>query len=258
MAVQLHEIVQYADTLLDTRNTPDYSNALNGLQIEHHGPVKGISAAVDFSTAAINGAVEQGSNLLIVHHGMFWSGLEPLQGAALNRMRLLLDHDIAVYSSHFPLDRHPVLGNNVLLASEIGLAPTEPFAKHYGISIGVAGNADTETSVIVERVRSFSQRNGGELRTTHIEAGRRTNRWGICSGAGASADILAEAVATGIDTLIVGEGAHWTAIFAQENDVAILYAGHYATETLGVRALAQHLGEKFGVPWDFISAPTGL
>lgn len=258
MGVQLREIVQYADSLLDTRNTPDYSNALNGLQIEHRGPVTEISAAVDFSTAAINGAVEQGSNLLLVHHGMFWSGLEPLHGAALNRLRLLLDHDIAVYASHLPLDRHATLGNNALLAGEIGLVPTEAFAKHYGISIGVAGTADIETSVIVERVRNFSRRNGGELRTTRIEPGRRTNRWGICSGAGASADILAEAVASGIDTLIVGEGAHWTAIFAQENDVAILYAGHYATETLGVRALAQHLGEKFGVPWNFISAPTGL
>jgi putative NIF3 family GTP cyclohydrolase 1 type 2 len=95
-------------------------------------------------------------------------------------------------------------------------------------------------------------------RLSHVTSARRTKTWGICSGAGASADTLSEAIAEGIDTIIVGEGPHWTAVSAEEHGIAIIYAGHYATETLGVRALAKHLGEKFGLPWTFVSAPTGL
>jgi dinuclear metal center YbgI/SA1388 family protein len=258
MPVRLIDISNYADRLLDTKGTPDYANALNGIQIEHEGPVTSIAAAVDFSTAAIDGAIEQNANLLIVHHGMFWNGLEPLANAALRRLHRLLDNDIAVYASHLPLDRHPTLGNNVLLASEFGLAVSRPFANHYGVFIGVAGDADVETMTLVERVRTFTKSHGGDLRTSRFARTRRTRQWGICSGAGASAEILKEAVSAGIDTLIVGEGPHWTAIFAEEHDLAILYAGHYATETVGVRALARHLGENFGLPWSFIQAPTGL
>src|SRR4051812_2305240 len=113
MPVSLSDLAAYADDLLDTKNTPDYANALNGVQIGHRGPVKAIAAAVDFSSASIRGAIDYKANLLIVHHGMFWSGLEPLKDAALKRMRLLLDNDISVYSSHLPLDRHPTFGNNV-------------------------------------------------------------------------------------------------------------------------------------------------
>jgi putative NIF3 family GTP cyclohydrolase 1 type 2 len=88
--------------------------------------------------------------------------------------------------------------------------------------------------------------------------GRKTKRWAICTGAGAAADTLKEATERGVDTLIVGEGPHWTAVHADENDIVIIYAGHYATETLGVRALAQHIGNRFNLPWHFVSAPTGL
>jgi dinuclear metal center YbgI/SA1388 family protein len=258
MPVSLAEIASYTNELLDTKNTPDYENALNGVQLEHDGPVRAIAGAVDFSTGAIRGAIEQSANLLIVHHGMFWSGLERLENGALRRLRMLLDNDIAVYSSHLPLDRHATCGNNVLLAQEFGLEGRRPFASHSGVFIGVAGDADLETSELAHRVRRFSESHGGSLRMSRIAAGRRTRRWGICSGAGASADILNEALSSGIDTLIVGEGPHWTAVFAEEHDLAILYAGHYATETVGVRALARHLGEKFNLPWSFVAAPTGL
>jgi dinuclear metal center YbgI/SA1388 family protein len=258
MSTSFAEIASYTDELLDSKNTPDYANALNGVQVQHRGPVRRIAAAVDFSTAVIRGTIEQDANLLIVHHGMFWSGLERLETTALHRMRMLLENDIGVYSSHLPLDRHATLGNNVLLAEEFGLVVGQPFANHYGVFIGVAGDVDLQTSELAERVRQFSQSHGGSLRTSRITGNRRTRRWGICSGAGASADILNEAVSNGVDTLIVGEGPHWTAVFAEEHDLAILYAGHYATETVGVRALARHLGEKFNLPWTFVAAPTGL
>jgi dinuclear metal center YbgI/SA1388 family protein len=252
------ELARYADQLLQTDACPDYPNALNGLQITSRKPIKAIAAAVDFSTRTIEGAVANGASLLVVHHGMFWSGTERLVGAAYRRLRFLIEHDIAVYSSHLPLDRHPSLGNNVLLAKQLGLDPSGSFARHGEIFIGVSGESDIETTVLAQRAREFANTCGGEARTTVINTGQRTKRWAICSGAGASADTIREAVSMQVDTMIVGEGPHWTAVSADDLGLTIIYAGHYATETLGVRALAQHLGEKFKLPWSFIEAPTGL
>jgi dinuclear metal center YbgI/SA1388 family protein len=251
------DLTNYTDELLHTAGTPDYPNAVNGIQLQNHSPIRGIAGAVDFSTRAIRGALENGANFLIVHHGMFWGGLGPLSGPSYRTLRMLLENDIAVYSSHLPLDRHPTLGNNVLLAAELGLTPTGSFACFQDIFIGVSGESDTETTSLIALARDFAK-SYGEIRTSVIPAGRRTRKWGICTGAGASAETLSEASAMGIDTLIVGEGPHWTAIHAEEHELAIIYAGHYATETLGVRALAQHLAERYKLPWSFISAPTGL
>jgi dinuclear metal center YbgI/SA1388 family protein len=247
----------YTDELLESAITPDYPNAVNGLQLQNQSEVRGIAAAVDFSTRSIHGAIEKGANYLIVHHGMFWGGLAPLSGASYRRLRMLMDNDIAVYSSHLPLDRHPTLGNNALLAARLGLTPTAAFARYQDIFIGTSGESDIETAVLIARARDFAKVYG-EIRSSTIPTGRRTRKWGVCTGAGASAETLAEAAAAGIDTLIVGEGPHWTAIHAEEHDLAIIYAGHYATETLGVSALAKHLADKYELPWNFVSAPTGL
>jgi putative NIF3 family GTP cyclohydrolase 1 type 2 len=170
---------------------------------------------------------------------------------------MMIENDVAVYSSHLPLDRHPTLGNNALLAEELGLTPKGLFARFQDIFIGVSGESDIETESLANSARAFAK-SYGETRTSRIPSGRRTRRWGICTGAGASAETLREASGAGIDTLIVGEGPHWTAIHAEEHDLAIIYAGHYATETIGVRALARHLAEKHKLPWTFVSAPTGL
>ena len=250
-------IASYTDELLQTDNTPDYPNAVNGLQLENQAQIRGIAAAVDFSTRAIRGAIESGANLLIIHHGMFWAGLGLYTGPAYRILKTLMENDIAVYSSHLPLDRHPTLGNNALLAAKLGLEPTGSFARFQDIFVGVRGESNIETASLIARARDFAK-SYGEIRTSEIPVGRRTRRWGICTGAGASAETLNEAYTTGIDTLIVGEGPHWTAIHAEERELAIIYAGHYATETLGVCALAQHLADKYKVPWSFISAPTGL
>jgi len=254
----VHQIAEYADELLQSRITPDYPNALNGLQLENRSAITGIAAAVDFSARAIKGAIAKNANLLVVHHGMFWEGSKHLTGPMYNRLRLLLENDIAVYSSHLPLDRHPTVGNNVLLARQLGLDPTGIFAQFEGISIGVSGESNLETTLLAERAQSLANENGGELRITPFEKNRRTKRWAICSGAGASAETLTEAREMKIDTLIVGEGPHWTAVFAEENDLTILYAGHYATETLGVRRITDKQGERFALPSSFVNAPTGL
>jgi len=258
MTISLGELADYTDSLLESRIIPDYPNAVNGVQLRNESPIRKIAAAVDFSTRAIQGAVASGANLLIVHHGMFWAGLEPITDSHYRRIRMLIDADVAVYASHIPLDRHPTLGNNALLAKELDLKPSAPFARFEDTFIGVSGESDVETAAIVTSARKFTQAHGGELRTSLVQAGRRTQKWAICTGAGASSDTLREASKIGVDTLIVGEGPHWTAVHAEENDLAILYAGHYATETLGVCALAQHLSEKYDLPWSFVSAPTGL
>jgi dinuclear metal center YbgI/SA1388 family protein len=258
MTISLKELARYADGLLQTRSTPDYPNALNGVQLENRAPVRAISAAVDLSTRTIQGALDNGANLIVVHHGMFWAGAERITGPFYRRLHMLIEADIAVYASHLPLDRHPVFGNNVLLARELGLEPAVPFARYENIFIGSAGEADIETATIVARAGEFARPHGGSVRVSPIAGNRRTRKWAICTGAGASSDTLREASELRVDTLIVGEGPHWTAVHAEENDLAIIYAGHYATETLGVSALTRHLGEKYDLPWSFVSAPTGL
>lgn len=261
----LAEIVAYLDTLLETRDTPDYSGALNGLQLENQGRVRRIAAAVDFSTRAIDLTVDAGCDLLVVHHGMFWGGVQAIRGKAYRQLRSLLQHDVAVYASHLPLDRHPDVGNNALLARELGLEPAGEFGRYKTISVGVRGESDVPTMRLIARAREFAGQYGGGVRvagqlpdpSSDLDR-RRTRRWAICTGAGASSETIHEAVQLGIDTLIVGEGPHHTFVEAyDEPDLVVVYAGHYATETLGVRAVAQRVSERFGVPRTFIEAATG-
>lgn len=254
----LTEIGSYLDALLHTNEVPDYPNALNGLQVENDHSIVAVAAAVDLRERTITGAIEVGANLLIVHHGLFWGGLQPLRGAFLRRVRLLIDNGIALYASHLPLDAHPEHGNNPLLARELGLFPTSTFARFQTIDVGVAGVSDIATSELLDRVRRFAAEHGGEVRTAGVSPGHRTRSWAICTGAGADANTLQEAMQRGIDTLIVGEGPHWTAVDAEDRGLALIYAGHYATETLGVRSLARTISDAFGIPWTWIPAPTGL
>jgi dinuclear metal center YbgI/SA1388 family protein len=256
--VALSAVTAHLDELLRTRDTPDYSPALNGLQVDHHGPVKKIAAAVDVSTRVIQTAIDAGANLLLVHHGLFWGGLQPLTGPFYSRVRLMLDHDVALYSAHLPLDVHATFGNSVLLAAELGLEPLAGFARYETVNCGVRGECDVATVELLNRVRAFSRSLGGDAITSLLAPERRTRHWAICSGAGANADTIREAIRIGIDTLITGEGSHWTAVDAEDKGLVIIYAGHYATETLGVRALAEYVAAEFGLPWSFVAAPTGL
>jgi dinuclear metal center YbgI/SA1388 family protein len=254
----LENIVEFLDELLETSTVPDYPNAINGLQLANRGRVKKVAAAVDFSTTTVNRAIAERANLLIVHHGMFWSGLQSFTGKAYSRIRDLVEADVAVYSSHLPLDRHAKFGNNVLLAKTLDLTPSNGFAQFKDIFVGVQGENDVSTATLVERARAFSNAHGGSVVASTTTSDRVTRRWAICTGAGASADTLAEATKDGIDTLIVGEGPHWTAIDAEERNIAIIYMGHYASETLGVFALADAISREFGIDSVKISAPTGL
>jgi dinuclear metal center YbgI/SA1388 family protein len=254
----LAAIVARLDALLEVPATPDYPSALNGLQFANSGVVTHIAAAVDFSGSTIEAAARARANMLIVHHGMFWGGLQRIDGPLYLRVRSLVQHDIAVYAAHLPLDRHPELGNNALLARALLLEPSSGFGRFQAIDVGVAGESDLLTIELLGRATAFAAEHGGSVRATPITDKRRTRRWAIVTGAGASSDSLREAATQGIDTLIVGEGPHHTAVEAAELGLVVIYAGHYATETLGVQALARKASSEFGIPWTFLPSPTGL
>ena len=254
----LAELVSFLDAELRSSEVPDYDGALNGLQLANNGEVRRIAAAVDYSAHSIVGALKEKADLLVVHHGMFWRGAQPLVGAAFERLKRAVDGGLSVYSSHIPLDLHPTLGNNVLLAKELALKPDATFGEFRGVEIGTSGACDVATEELIDRTRRFSARFRTTLVATPNAAGHRTKRWAIITGSGVGSTTIAEAKRRGVDTLIVGEGTHHTAVEAMESGLVLLYAGHYATETLGVQALAKHAGERFGLPSVFVDVPTGL
>lgn len=255
---RLEELVRFLDAELRTADVPDAEPALNGLQLANAGEVRRVAAAVDFSAESVAGAVREGANLLLVHHGMYWRGRQRLVGAAYERLKAAIEADIAVYSSHIPLDLHPTFGNNALLARELRLVSDGSFGQYRGTEIGVMGAADLATTELVERVRAFSAQFRTTAVATPVDPQRRTKRWAIITGAGADADSLDEARERGVDTLIVGEGPHHSAVQAMESGIVVIYGGHYATETLGVRALARHVSDRFALSHVFVDVPTGL
>lgn len=257
-SVPLRAIVDALDEELRTRDVPDSGVALNGLQVANRGHVTSIAVAVDASLASIQAAARNGADLLIVHHGLFWGGLQPIVGKSYERMQALIENNVALYSTHIPLDMHPTLGNNVLLAEALALTPGAPFARYKGVDIGVQGSCDEPTDAIVERATAYAASYGGTVRVSIPTATRQTRRWAICSGIGVSPESLLEARLAGVDTLIVGEGTHHSAVDSAEHDVCVIYAGHYATETLGVQAVGKWIEQRFGVPWTFLLLPTGL
>jgi dinuclear metal center YbgI/SA1388 family protein len=247
-----HELAAYLDEHLRVAEIRDWKNALNGLQVENRVPIRRIAAAVDASEATIRGAIAQECQLLIVHHGLFWAGNRAVTGRRYRRLRLLFDAELAVYGSHLPLDVHPDLGNNVLLARRLGIEPEGGFGSHEGRDIGVHGPCDIDRD---EMHRILEDVLGGSVRM--IAGGpRRIRRAGILTGSGGGA--VDDALSAGLDALITGEGTHHTFVDAMEGGLNLYYGGHYATETWGVRALAEHVAGHFGLEWRFIDAPTGM
>jgi dinuclear metal center YbgI/SA1388 family protein len=257
-SVSAASLAEYLDQLLHVPQHADYPQALNGLQLANRSSVRRIAAAVDLSLPIIQAARLNDVNFLIVHHGMFWGGLQRIVGPQYDRLRALLDADIAVYSVHLPLDSHSEFGNSLLLARRLGLNPSGSFAKYAEHYVGVSGEADVATTDLVNAVVRFAAEFATTVRTTNVTSDQRTRRWAICTGAGASTETLREAASAGIDTLLVGEGPHHTAVEAAELGITVIYAGHYATETLGVQAIAARASQEYGVAWQFLPAPTGL
>ncbi len=253
--VALGDVTEYLDRYLKIEEIPDEANALNGLQVGNSGTVDRIVAAVDTSQATIDGVVEEspsGSPLLLVHHGLFWDGHIPLTGRRLRRVQSLLACDVALYGAHMPLDVHPEVGNNVQLARAVGLDVGGWFGDFHGIPIGVWGSLQMSRDALVERVNLALDTQAMLLPGGPPEV----SRVGIISGGAGS--MIAAARDAGLDTYITGEGAHYTYFDAMEWGISVIYAGHYATEQLGVQALARRLAAEFDLPWSFHHHPTGL
>lgn len=252
MAMQLSELAAYLDDYLRVAAVEDDERALNGLQVDNGGTVERVAVAVDACQATIDAAAEMGADLLLVHHGLFWGGLQPVTGRHANRIRGLMEGDVALYSAHLPLDAHPEVGNNAVLARMLGVGDVAPFGEYHGQIIGVAGSLEVTREELVRRIRDAL---GGDphVIATGAESVRRV---GIVTGGGGG--MIAQARDAGLDAYVTGEGAHHTYFDAEEWRINVVYAGHYLTETVGVKALAEHLEQRFGLPWEFIDHPTGL
>ena len=253
-AVSLQTLSDRIAALLRVAEIPDYAGAMNGLQLENaSGEVVRLLAAVDASLPVMAAAAARpGPSLLLVHHGLFWKGAQRVTGAQFRKLRAALEGGLAVYSAHLPLDVHPRLGNNALLAAALGLGETVPFFDWKGLPLGLRAQVDLSREVLRERLAAAV---GGPV---HLCPGgpERVREVGLITG-GAGSEACAGAAA-GVDTFITGEGPHWSYPAAEEAGINLFYGGHYATETFGVKALAAELGAAFGLPWEFIDHPTGL
>ena len=248
----LSEIVAYTDDFLRIREIGDWDNALNGLQIENSGRVTRIGAAVDVSTRVLTEAATKSVDLLIVHHGLFWPGLQPVRRALRRQLQLAFENDIALYSAHLPLDIHPKVGNNAELVVALGLKSAQPFLEEKGQPVGLKARASMQRSELVRKLRKALN---GPVKVFNFGP-KQTCTIGVVTG-GAGSEIYRVAQEN-IDTFITGEAPHWAVVAAEELSMNLLLGGHYATEVFGVKALAAHLSKRFRIPCAFIDCPTGL
>ncbi len=249
----LHEVVHWCDRRTHRSGIRDFPGAENGLQVENSGAVTRIGAAVDAGLRPFEAAAAAGVDFLIVHHGLFWRPPLPIVGPHRKKLRLLFDHNIALYGSHLPLDCHPEIGNNVLLARALGLVPSGSFLEHEGTAIGTRVDAPgVAFSELVARMAALFPET-----TRSIACGPESpHRIGILTGSGQSA--VPRLHAEGIDTFITGELKQEHFNFAQEWGLNLLLGGHYATETFGVCRLAEELAAHFDLPWTFLPQPCPL
>lgn len=250
--MRLSDLTQYLDQYLSTTGIGDYPNALNGLQVTNRSDIKKIAAAVDVCAATVQMAAAAQAQLLLVHHGLFWTGPRPLVGPQYDRVAGLLSADIALYSSHLPLDLHAEVGNNPVLARQLGIHIKGGFGELHGSTIGVWGESEGTREEFVTRVGKLL----GVTPKCLPFGPARVKRVGIVTGAAGS--LIGQAAAAGLDTFLTGEGVHHSFFDAEELKVNVIYAGHYATETVGVRALADHLASRFGLTAVFLDHPTGM
>lgn len=251
--MHLSTIVNYLDQLLWTSEVRDYPQAHNGLQLANLGTVKRVAVAVDACLPVIEEAIAAEADLLIVHHGLFWSGLQPITGAYYQKLKLAFQHGLAIYSSHLPLDRHPKFGNNFLLATELGLRELTPALKTQGELIGMKGIC--KPMLRAPFLELVSKAVGGKV---HLAPGGPELVQKVLVVTGGAGSEIAAAAKEGVDTFVTGEGPHWSYTMAEELGINLIYAGHYATETFGLKALGALLEEEFDLPYSFIDHPTGL
>ncbi|HEY4429347.1 MAG TPA: Nif3-like dinuclear metal center hexameric protein [Solirubrobacteraceae bacterium] len=251
MPASVNEVLSEAERLLEPARFEDYGP--NGLQVPGPGEVATIATGVSAHAELFELAAGEGADLLVVHHGLFWGpGTEVIDAVLKRRLQILFDADIALAAYHLPLDAHPEVGNNALLARSLGAEDLEPFAMHRGQAIGVLATlagGGMPSGELFDRVASVTERD-----PLVFDSGpERVRRLAIVSGAGA--DYIDEAAAAGADALLTGEAAERAMANARERRLHLIAAGHYATETFGVRRLGEHLAERFGLRHVFIDVP---
>jgi dinuclear metal center YbgI/SA1388 family protein len=245
------QLSNYLDNLLDIPSIRDASNALNGLQVQNTGEIKKLGLAVDLCQATIDLAIEKNCQMLFVHHGIFWGGLQQLRGPFYEKISSMINANLGLYSAHIPLDVHPVLGNNRALAELIGLKDLKPFGEYGGIKIGFKGTVEKISADIL--AKELTEKLGSSVKvigTGEIES------VGLVTGG--AADIIQQASREGLDAYITGEGTNHHYHEAIEGGCVLFFAGHYATETGGVKSVGQHLEQKFQITTEFLDYPTGL
>jgi dinuclear metal center YbgI/SA1388 family protein len=248
------EIVGFCDELLEVSGFEDYGP--NGLQVPGRREVARVASGVSANLDLIEAAVERETDLLLVHHGLFWGAGPPvLTELAARRLRAALGAELSIAAYHLPLDAHPEIGNNALLREGLGLEPgPETFGAVKGRAIGVVGRADggLDPGELAGRVAKLVGRE-----PLVFDAGPASvERVGIVTGGGGST--LTEAIEIGLDALVTGELSEPAPAEAREGAIHLIAAGHHATETFGVRRLGELVGERFDVAHDFIEVPNPI
>lgn len=260
MPVPTADIIAELDALLEPQRFSDYGP--NGLQVPGPHEISTIVTGVSAHVELFERAAAEGADLLLVHHGLFWgSGAGPIDVSMKRRLKLLFDHDIALAAYHLPLDAHPEVGNNALLANELGAARIAPFAPHRGQPIGYvatlpgdgvpAAGQDGQDSLLA-RVR------GAVGREPLVFANGPDQVRSVAIVTGAGTDFMPEAIALGADAFLTGEPAERAMAIAAEGSIHFIAAGHHATETFGVRALGERLSERFGLRHVFVDVPNPI
>jgi len=249
-----NEIIGYLDDLLDPTAYDDYGP--NGLQVPGSEQIQTVVTGVSANADLFARAREESADLVLVHHGLFWAGPpRALDRASKRRLQLLFDADVALAAYHLPLDGHLEVGNNALLAGALGTGDIEPFAAHRRATLGVRARfagAGVTPAELVARVRAAT----GREPLAFTDGPDPVHTIGIVSGAGA--DHLEDAIDAGLDAFLTGEPAERSMARARESGVHFLAAGHYATETFGVRALGERLAERFGIRHVFVDVPNPI
>jgi dinuclear metal center YbgI/SA1388 family protein len=248
-----HELLADLDTLLEPGRWRDFGP--NGLQVPGPDEVQTVVTGVSATAALFERARDEGADLVLVHHGLFWPHLpSPLDAPAKRRLQLLFDADMALAAYHLPLDGHQDVGNNALLARAIGAETWDGFALHGGLPIGVAATLPEPVTAdeLLARVRAATHRQP----LAFLEGPQLLRRVGIVSGAGG--DHLSDAAQAGLDALVTGEPSERHMALAQELGLHFIAAGHYATETLGIRALGDRLANRFSVRHVFVDLPNPI
>ncbi len=249
--MKLEEVVRFLDDFLGIEEWEDKSN--NGLQVEGRSDVEKVAFAVDACMEAFEKAREIGADMVVVHHGLIWGGIDYVRGVTKKRLKFLLDNEISLYAAHLPLDAHPRVGNNVQLLRLLEIEPEGQFGVYKGKPIGFYGRFESPKKLeeIVKALRGLNDH------LVVLSFGRKDVRnVGAVSGRGSFA--LAEAVELGLDLFVTGEVDHSAYHLAKESGINVIFAGHYATETLGLKSLMNVVGEELELDVEFIDVPTGL